>query len=149
MRDVTDYWMSQFPLDLVAQARRPGVVEFLTLARSVGIRIGICSDYPADAKLTAMGLGSYVDTVVSAQDALVGRFKPNPRGIQVAFANLGVPADQAIYVGDQQDVDAPAERAAGVYTVILTNFLDLRTEYLGHRSPYAAAHAGQLGAGPG
>ena len=132
VREVTDYWMNRSPLDLVARARRPGVVEFLTLARSVGLRIGICSDYPADAKLTAMGLGSYVDTVVSAQDESVGRFKPNPRGIQVALANLGVPADQAMYVGDRQDVDAPAGRAAGVYTVILTNFRELRTEYLGH-----------------
>lgn len=43
-----------------------------------------------------------------------GYTKPDPRILYVALAALGVPARDALYVGDDPAVDGEAARAAGV-----------------------------------
>jgi HAD superfamily hydrolase (TIGR01549 family) len=112
-------WMEEEPLALLARCRRPGLVEFLEAATESGIRLAACSDYPLEAKLEAMGVRRYFSVVVSAQDADVQRFKPDPRGLEVALERLGVSRDGALYVGDRPDVDAAAAARAGLACVIL------------------------------
>jgi HAD superfamily hydrolase (TIGR01549 family) len=100
-------------------ARWPGVVEFLQELRGAGIRVGALSDYPAIAKLTAMGVLGLFDVVVCAQDSDVGRFKPDPAGLRILLARLDIPAERAVYVGDRSDLDAGAASAAGVRCYII------------------------------
>ena len=119
VRRTVEQWMEQAPLDLILAARRPGVVECLQTLRGAGIRIGALSDYPATAKLTAMGLAALFDVVVCAQDSGVGRLKPDPAGLRMVLRRLLVPADQAVYVGDRPEVDAPAAGAAGMRCYII------------------------------
>src|ERR1700674_4111761 len=101
-----EQWIERSPLDLMLAARWPGVVEFLQELRGAGIRIGALSDYPATAKLTAMGLSRLFDVVGCAQDSDVGILKPDPAGVRKVLARLGVRADQAVSVGDRPDLDA-------------------------------------------
>jgi len=119
VRRTVEQWLERAPLDLMLAARRPGVVECLHTLRGAGIRIGALSDYPATAKLTAMGLAALFDVVVCAQDRDVGRLKPNPAGLRMALTRLDVPAGQAVYVGDRPEVDARAAGAAGMRCYII------------------------------
>jgi beta-phosphoglucomutase-like phosphatase (HAD superfamily) len=119
IRAIVERWMEREPLDLVAGHVRSGARELMREARERGMRIGVVSDYPAGAKLKAMGLADYQDVVVCAQDSDVGWFKPHPAGICVALKRLDIEPEYALYVGDRPDVDAPAARAAGVACVII------------------------------
>jgi HAD superfamily hydrolase (TIGR01509 family) len=112
-------WMEHEPLDLLSAARRDGVMETLTAARARGIRLGVCSDYPADAKLAAMHLHDLFDVVVCAQDADVQSFKPDPRGLLVATERLHVQPSEALFVGDRPEIDAVAAERAGMASVIV------------------------------
>jgi HAD superfamily hydrolase (TIGR01509 family) len=119
LRPMVALWMEEGPLDLLAGAVWEGLEAVLVQARQRGLRLGVVSDYPAEKKLVAMRLRRYFDTVVTAQDAEVQRFKPHERGIQVALKRLHTRPEDALYVGDRPDVDAEAARRAGVACAIL------------------------------
>ena len=108
-------------MDLLSQALRPGLVELLQLAREKGMLLGVLSDYPAEAKLSAMGLRNYFDVVVSASDPEVQRFKPSPRGLEIILQRLGLEKHEALYIGDRPQVDGAAAAAVGVRCAILAS----------------------------
>jgi HAD superfamily hydrolase (TIGR01549 family) len=107
------------PLEYLHRFVRAGVAEFLQAARSRGVRLGVYSDYPAEAKLQAMSLTRCFDVVVSSHDAAVGRLKPHPAGLQCCLARLDVKADNALYVGDRIDTDAECARRANACPIIV------------------------------
>ena len=113
-------WMEQEPLPFLRECLQPGVIEFLQTCRSRGVQLGALSDYPADAKLQALGLFELFDLVLCAQSTHVNVFKPHPRGLLLALERLGVDRSEALYVGDRVDVDAPTAKAASVACAILT-----------------------------
>jgi FMN phosphatase YigB (HAD superfamily) len=121
-------WMEIRPLTFLAKRTRAGLVSFLDRARAKQMKLGVVSDYPAGAKLRALGIASYFDVVVCAQDDDVGRFKPHPRGLLAAAAALGVAPARVLYIGDRVDVDAAAATAAGMQCAIV-----------GRREPGASA----------
>jgi HAD superfamily hydrolase (TIGR01509 family) len=112
-------WMEERPLDLLAGAMWEGLEPVLVGAKQRGLRLGVVSDYPAEKKLEALGLRAYFETVVTAQDIEVQRFKPDPRSLEVALDRLNTGPDDALYVGDRPEVDAEAARRAGVACAIL------------------------------
>ncbi len=112
-------WMEDTPLETLARYVRPGVVDLLESAKKRGIRLGLVSDYPATKKLLALGLDTYFSVVVTAQDNRVGVFKPSPKGLILALADLGVELGSAVYIGDRPSVDGEAAQRAGVAGVIL------------------------------
>ena len=113
------HWMEAEPLKILARHRFAGLREFLDDCRTRGIRLGVLSDYPCRDKLAALGVADLFDVVVSAFDPDVGVFKPDPAGIHVALARLGVAPGDAMFVGDRPEVDAAAAAAAGVRAVIV------------------------------
>jgi HAD superfamily hydrolase (TIGR01549 family) len=113
-------WMEREPLALLTRYTQPGLPDFLRACKSCGLRLGVLSDYPAEAKLEALGLDDLFDVVLCAQSGEIRALKPSPRGLQVALERLGVGAEEALYVGDRADVDAAAAEAAGVRCAILT-----------------------------
>ena len=112
-------WMDAEPLDLLARHARPGLTEFLRAAGERGVPVGVVSDYPAAAKLRALGVAELVRCVVCAQDADVGCFKPHPRGLLAGARRLGAAPADVLYVGDRASVDGAAARAAGMRCVIV------------------------------
>ena len=112
-------WMEEEPLGFVARAGRPGLREFLVACRAHGLRIGVFSDYPADRKLRALGIADLVDVVRSAHDGDIGCFKPDPRGLLVVAAELGIPPADCWYVGDRPEVDGAAAGRAGMRAFII------------------------------
>ena len=119
MRTCVARWMEQEPLDLIAASARDGLRELLVRAKELGLRLGVFSDYPAKQKLAAMQVDHLFDAVVTAQDPGIQRFKPDPRGLQVALQQLGVQAEESLYIGDQSEVDGVAALHAGMGCIIL------------------------------
>lgn len=130
-RAVVDEWMDQRPLRFLARAIRPDLSTFLAAARRRGIRLGLCSDYPADRKLHALGIRDAFDAVVSAHDPSVKRFKPDPAGLLTVMAALDARPNSVVYVGDRPDVDAEAARRAGVRAFILSSTVPPSAEWVG------------------
>ncbi len=112
-------WMEDEPLPLLARYARPGLAAFLRRAAERGVPVGVVSDYPAAAKLRALGVADLVRCVVCAQDADVGCFKPHPRGLEAGARRLGAAPADVLYVGDRASVDGAAARAAGMRCVIV------------------------------
>lgn len=118
-------WIEDEPLPLVASSLRKGILELLRQAKRFGLRLAVCSDYPADRKLRAMSIAQYFDVVVTAQDPEVQRFKPDPTGLEVTLHRLAVRKDEAVYIGDRTDVDAVAASRAGIQSFILNGMHSL------------------------
>ncbi|MGD1091318.1 MAG: HAD family hydrolase [Bryobacteraceae bacterium] len=119
LRQMVALWMEERPLDLLAGAMWEGLEAVLAGAKQRGLRLGVVSDYPAEKKLEVMGLRGYFETVVTAQDAEVQRFKPDARSLEVALHRLNTRPEDALYIGDRPEVDAEAARRAGVACAIL------------------------------
>lgn len=114
-------WMNKRPLDLLAPAAFPGTKDFFAACRERDILLAAVSDYDPRLKLKALGLDRFFQVVVCAQDPEVGRFKPDPLILRVAANRLGVKPNEALYIGDREDVDVPAAHAAGVaYWMVAT-----------------------------
>jgi putative hydrolase of the HAD superfamily len=84
--------------------------------RRSGKSIGILSDYPAEAKLEALGLSA--NYVVFAGDEGIGLLKPHPRGLESLIAAAGVKPHQTVVIGDRVDRDGLVARRAGAQALI-------------------------------
>lgn len=117
---LVERWMDEAPLPILGRYLRPGARELLTWCKQRGLRLGLLSDYPAEKKLEALGLDGLFEVVLCAQDARVGVFKPDPRGLLAVLEALSVAPAQALYVGDRVEVDAQAARAGGLACAIFS-----------------------------
>jgi FMN phosphatase YigB (HAD superfamily) len=116
---IVSAWMDEAPLAVLSRLVDPSLRALLDGLRARGMRLGVLSDYPAEAKLQALDVADRFHAVVCAQDAAVNRFKPHPGGLLETLKRLGVAPAEALYVGDRRDVDAPTAHAAGVACVIV------------------------------
>ncbi|MBN1488767.1 MAG: HAD family hydrolase [Phycisphaerae bacterium] len=119
VKRIVEEWMFERPLGALRRQRQSDLPAILERLRQHGYRLGVYSDYPAEAKLDAMGIGHCFDVVVCSYDPDVGRFKPDPRGFVHTAECLGSTPDETLYVGDRVEVDAVGAGAAGMRAVIL------------------------------
>lgn len=91
----------------------------LARLRERGILLGVVSnsDGRVEDALRAAGLLEYFDVVVDS--SIAGIEKPDPRIFQAALDQLGIPADDALYVGDVQEVDVAGAQAAGMAAALV------------------------------
>lgn len=112
-------WMHERPLRHLAGARREGTRELFAAARERGIEVGVFSDYPAPAKLAALGLADGVSLTLCATDPEVNAFKPHPAGFLVACERWGFDPSEVLYVGDRAEVDHVGASAAGLASALV------------------------------
>lgn len=67
------------------------------------------------AKLAHCGLDGLIDALIVSEEA--GVAKPDPGIFELALARLGVPARQAVMIGDSWHADIDGARAAGIRAV--------------------------------
>lgn len=96
-----------------------GVDAALGRLRAAGIKLAVVSNSEGTvgAVLDEVGLGRHLETVVDSW--LVGVAKPDPRIFEIALGRIGIPAVQALMVGDSPTADVAGARAAGVGAVLL------------------------------
>lgn len=96
-----------------------GVDAALSRLSAGGLALAVVSNSEGtvEAMLTEVGLRRHFATVVDSWH--VGVSKPDPRIFQIALDRLGVPAHQAIMVGDTPAADVAGARAAGIAAALL------------------------------
>lgn len=96
-----------------------GAREVLTSLSSRGLKLALVSDRgAAREKLVALGLADLPwEAVVSADDT--GILKPSAAVLTSTAARLGVAPAELLHVGDRDDADGAAARAAGCPSVII------------------------------
>ena len=119
VRAVVEEWMYRRPLKYLALCRRRHLVELLKKLSQRSIPVGVLSDYPADAKLRALGVGHFVDMTLCSTDERIDAFKPAPRGFLAMADLLNLPPSQVLYVGDRPELDGVGGRAASMPVAIV------------------------------
>ncbi len=109
-------WLERKPLPLLAACRYPHVDALFSALLRAGKQVAVFSDYPAAAKLQALGLRA--SQVVCATDPQIGRLKPDPAGLLAIMRACGASAQRTLMVGDRADRDGAAARRAGAHALI-------------------------------
>ena len=112
-------WMQERPLKYLPLCRADGLSALLSLLDYEGLTMGVLSDYPADAKLRALGIADRFSVVLCATDPDVGALKPSPRGFLRACERWRIQPAEVLFVGDRLEVDAHGASAAGMPCVIV------------------------------
>jgi phosphoglycolate phosphatase len=114
----------------------PGARETIEALLAQSLRLGIVSTKlraRVEEFLQREGLFSSFETIIGPED--VPSYKPEPEGLILALERLGVPASEALYVGDTL-IDAETARRAGVpFVAVLSGFV--REEEFEGYSPLA------------
>jgi HAD superfamily hydrolase (TIGR01509 family) len=116
VRGTVEQWFERMPLALLPRCVYSGVPKFLHLLSELRISCGVFSDYPAEAKLSAMGLKRFFSHVLSAAE--VGRQKPDPTGILMVAREMGLTPECTLYVGNRT-IDLEAAAKAGMQGILV------------------------------
>jgi putative hydrolase of the HAD superfamily len=116
LRDILMSLHREFHLWGAHQPETPAALGRLTAA---GFRIAVISnsDGRAASTLERNGLLRYFEFVIDSGE--VGVEKPDPRIFRLALDRLGVPAHDALYVGDLYEVDVVGARAVGMQAALI------------------------------
>lgn len=108
-------WMLVRPQKWIPRFRRKSLLAEIAAFRAAGGRTALVSDYPAELKLRAMGAESLFDVIVASGEKHTPRnLKPDPEGYLRAAELLEVKPARSLVVGDREDADGDAARAAGM-----------------------------------
>ncbi len=115
--------MMQSRMDLVLF---DDVTPLLNDLKGRGLTLGLISNIEQDMTetLTKLKLPSWLGIIVTSQDAGAG--KPRPEIFQEALRRAGVQPSEAIYIGDQYQVDIVGSRGAGMKGILID-----RNDYYG------------------
>jgi len=116
VRAIATEWLERRPLPYLVSCLYPRLTELFAGLRRNGKSIGVLSDYPAKAKLAALGLTA--DHIVTAGNEGVRLLKPHPRGLESLMTAAGVQASATVLIGDRADRDGVAARRAGARALI-------------------------------
>jgi FMN phosphatase YigB (HAD superfamily) len=95
------------------------VVPVLAGLKQRGLVLGLISNVDTDItpNLTELGLVPLLDVVATSLDT--GYTKPQPQIFQEAVARAGVKAGEALFIGDQYQIDVLGAERAGLKGLLL------------------------------
>ena len=103
----------------------PGVMDYLTEAKRLGLKLAIASssDRPwVHGHAGRLGVLAYFDQVITREDVAPGKTKPHPDLFLTALDRLGVQKEAAIVFEDSPN-GVKAARQAGIFVVAVPNEL--------------------------
>jgi putative hydrolase of the HAD superfamily len=108
--------MQQAKMDLVLF---DDVMPAIDDLKKRNLKLGLISNIEQNmtATLDKLGLSTELDIIVTSQDA--GFTKPQPEIFQYALEKAGVKPADAVYVGDQYQVDMVGAKKAGMQGILL------------------------------
>lgn len=96
----------------------PGVLELFDYLKREHIKIGICTDLTVHIqhrKLQKLGIGSYIDVLVTSEEA--DAEKPDLRMFHLVLKKLNLNPEEVIYVGDSFEKDIVGAGNAGMMPI--------------------------------
>ena len=122
----------------------PKVEPLLADLKKAGLKLGVITDYPVGAKVSALGFDRYWDVTISADT--MGHLKPEPDAFLLAAEEMKISPEQIIYVGNEYKYDIIGAKKAGMKTahlaqkavpdsvadITFSDFDDLRSYILGN-----------------
>jgi putative hydrolase of the HAD superfamily len=95
------------------------VAPSLDRLKERGLTLGLISnvDHDISAIYGELGLGHWLQLKITSQD--VGFNKPNPEIFQAALKAAGVKPAEAIYVGDQYEIDVVGANGVGMRGILI------------------------------
>jgi len=115
VEDVVRQYMIERPSQMLRPWRNRELLREIAAFRDDGGRTAVVSDYPAQQKLTALGVTELFDRVIAnGEPGGPPRLKPAPDGLRLAASALGVEPSRCLVLGDRQDADGKAAAAAGM-----------------------------------
>jgi putative hydrolase of the HAD superfamily len=90
------------------------VLETLTALRNSGYKLGLLSDFPPEKKLEYLGLSSLWDAVYCSEYS--GALKPHPLSFTKLAAQMNLPPEKILYVGNSVHYDVAGASKAGMKT---------------------------------
>ena len=110
---VVQSWMFERPRKWIGRFPRTRLLDQLREHRARGGKAALVSDYPAERKIDALGARLLFDVIVAnGEQHGPQRLKPDPEGYLHAAALLGVAPERCLVIGDRDDADGAAARAA-------------------------------------
>ena len=110
---VVQDWMFERPRKWIGRFPRRSLLAELRAFKAQGGRCALVSDYPAERKVDALDARSLFDVIVANGEAQgPRRLKPDPEGYLRAAELLGVEPSRCLVIGDRDDADGQAARAA-------------------------------------
>jgi putative hydrolase of the HAD superfamily len=94
------------------------VIETLTALKENGVKLGLLSDFPPQAKLEHLRLSPFWDTVLCSEET--GRLKPDPLPFRELAASMGFPPEKILYVGNSFTYDVAGASQIGMKTAWVT-----------------------------
>lgn len=116
-RELPDLEVRWYGRAIKSAGARAGVVDVLSFFAARGVTQVAVSDYPADYKLEALGLAGRFASIYVGES--LGYVKPSPKAFELIARDFGVPAAGILHIGDREDADGAAARAAGCRCLIL------------------------------
>ena len=97
------------------------VLPTLDRLQRADLKMGIISnwDTPLHAMVEELGLAPYFDVVVASHDQRVQSAKPDTAIFGYALDAVGVPAEEAVHVGDSFEADIMGAHSAGIRAILL------------------------------
>jgi HAD superfamily hydrolase (TIGR01509 family) len=106
-------WMFLRPKKWIRRFPRQGLLDELRAFRAQGGKTALVSDYPALHKIRALEAEDLFDVIVAnGEEHGPRRLKPDPEGYLKAAELLAVEPARCLVVGDRDDADGAAARAA-------------------------------------
>jgi len=110
---VVQSWMVERPGKWISRFARQALLTELRAFKAQGGRTALVSDYPAERKIDALGVRASFDVIVANGEANgPRRLKPDPEGYLYAAELLKVQPARCLVIGDRDDADGEAARAA-------------------------------------
>jgi len=111
VRELVEFWRERFPR---CSVEREGATATLRGLRDRGVKRGLITNgQPTQrVKVDAMGLGELLEVMVISEE--VGMKKPDPRIFRMTLDRLGVDASEAVFVGDNLELDIAGARGVGM-----------------------------------
>lgn len=115
VRRVVAQWMITRPCRWLRPLRRRGLLRDIADFRRQGGKTALVSDYPARAKLEAMGIAHFFDVVIASGELDKPlRLKPWPDGYLMAAERLRASPAACLVIGDRPDADGESAQRAGM-----------------------------------
>ena len=115
VESVVRSWMVERPGKWIRRFVRKALITELREFKAQGGRTALVSDYPAERKIDALGVRDLFDVIVANGEAHgPRRLKPDPEGYLHAAELLAVEPARCLVIGDREDADGDAARAANM-----------------------------------